>query len=105
MNGAPGNAGRDSWYEDPPRRPRAGWVVLALISVAVVFIAGALAVKGWPRQQNTAGLQPAATRQQDTAALQPAATPQQDTAGLQPAPTRHQDTAGFHPTEIGRAHV
>ena len=84
MNGAPGNAGRDSWYEDPPRRPRAGWVVLALISVAVIFVAGALAVKGWPRQQNTAGSQPAATRQQDTAGFADRRDPPQDTAGFHP---------------------
>jgi hypothetical protein len=85
MNGAPGNAGGDSRYDGSSRRARAGCVVLALLSVAVIFAAGVLVVKPWPRQQNTAGLHAAATRGQGTASLHPAVT-------------REQNTAGFHPT-------
>ena len=99
MNGAPGNADQDgshddepqgTWpeqdheyflpgmsaYDGPPRRRRAGCVVLVLVSVSVIVVAGAFAVQAWPRKQDTAGLQPAA----------------------QPAAARKQDTAGFHPT-------
>src|SRR5580704_18178536 len=97
MNGAPGNAGQDgshddepqgTWpeqdheyllpgmsaYDGPPRRRRAGCVVLVLVSVSVIVAAGAFAVPAWPRKQDTAGLQTAA----------------------QPAAARKQDTAGFH---------
>src|SRR5580700_57426 len=103
MNGASGNAGQDgshdepqgTWpeqeheyllpgmsaYDGPPRRRRAGCVVLVLVSVSVIVVAGAFAVKAWPGKQGTAGLQPAAA--------QPAAA--------QPAAARKQDTAGFHP--------
>jgi hypothetical protein len=59
--------------------------VLALLSVAVIFAAGVLVVKPWPRQQSTAGLRAAATRGQSTTSVQPAAT-------------REQSTAGFHTT-------
>jgi hypothetical protein len=56
--------------------------VLALISVTVVFVAGAVAVNGWPHLHDTAG--------------SPSATPRQrDAAGLDSTPARPQNTAGF----------
>ena len=93
MNGASGNAGQDgshdepqvTWpeqdhasflpgmsaYVGPPRRRRAGCVVLVLVSVTVIVVAGAFAVKAWPRKQDTAGLHRAAAREQDTAGFHP----------------------------------
>jgi hypothetical protein len=72
-------------YDDPPRRRRAGWVAMALISVTVVALAGAFAANAWPRAQTTAGSPPAAPRTQTT-------------AGSPPAAPGAQNTTGFHPT-------
>ena len=104
---APGNAGQDGSYDEPrgtrveqdrgyllpgmsssddPSRPRrVGCIAMALISVAIIAVAGAFAVNAWPRERETAGLHPVAPSKQDT-------------AGFQPAAHREQDTAGFHPT-------
>ena len=109
MNGASGNAGSDgshdepqgTWpeqahesflpgmsaYDGPPRRRRAGCVVLALVSVTVIVVAGAFAVKAWPRKQDTAGLHPAAARKQDTAGFHP--------AGQSPSGDAEQVTTAF----------
>jgi hypothetical protein len=64
-------------YSDPPRRRRPGCVAVTLISViAIIVVAGAFAVRAWPREQNAAGPGP----------------------GPHPTAPREQDTAGFHPT-------
>jgi len=80
------------WHPDPyevndkpPRQRRAGWVALALISVAVVAVAGAFAVQAGPRKQDTGSSQRSAPRAQGTGSSQPAAPRAQDTAGFQPA--------------------
>jgi hypothetical protein len=65
-----------SAYGDPPRRRRPGCVAMALISVTViVVVAGAFALRAWPREQNAAvqGPRPTAPREQDTAGFHPTA--------------------------------
>jgi hypothetical protein len=75
-------------YDKQPRQRRAGWVALALISVAVVAVAGAFAAQAWPRKQDTGNSQrtsqPTAPREQDSGSSQAAAPREQDTAGFQP---------------------
>jgi hypothetical protein len=57
--------------------------VLTLISVAVIaVVAGAFAIQGWPRKQNTAGLNSAAPRRQNTTGFHSTAPPRQNTAGF-----------------------
>jgi hypothetical protein len=112
---APGNAGQDvsydepqgtsseqdpvsflpgmSRYDDPPRRRRAGYVAMAVVSVAILaVVGGAFAVKAWPRKQNAASPQPTAPR---THNIPP---PKQNTASFQPTAPGTQNTAGFHPS-------
>jgi hypothetical protein len=107
MDGGSGNAGQDGSYDEPqvswpqqghehflpgmtaddrpPRRRRAGCVVLALVSVAVVAgVAGAFAVSALPRKQDAAGVHSVAPRKGNT-------------AGLRSSAPRPQGTAGFHP--------
>jgi hypothetical protein len=87
MDGASGNAGQDGSYHEPqvtwpeqghehflpgmtaedrpPRRHRAGCVVLVLTSVAVIAgVAGAFAVNALPRKQDAAGFRSGAPRPQ-----------------------------------------
>ena len=108
MDGGSGNASQDGSYDEPrvtwpkqghehflpgmtaddrpPRRRRAGCVVLVLISVAVIAgVAGAFAVNALPRKQDAAGVHSAASRKENT-------------AGFRPTAPRPQDTAGFHPS-------
>jgi hypothetical protein len=70
-------------YEDPPRRRRAGNVAIALVSVALIAVAGgAFAVTAWPRSQDTAGSHPTAPPTRGTAGLHSSAPPTPNTAGL-----------------------
>src|SRR3984885_1940210 len=108
MDGASGNAGQDGSYDEPqvnwpqqghehflpgmtaddrpPRRQRAGCVVLVLVSVAVIAgVAGAFAVNALPRKQDAAGVHSVAPREEKT-------------AGSRPTAPRPQGTAGFHPS-------
>jgi Penicillin binding protein transpeptidase domain len=96
VHGAPSNSGLNRQNGGSPRRPSAGWVVLALISVAVVFAAGAFAVTGWPRLQGSAGPASAAAGQRGATGLDSTANPQQAVAGP-PSAARPQSTAGFQP--------
>ena len=89
MNHVPGNAGPDGWYDRrETRRRRAGCVVWALVSVALVGVVGGLfALNAWPLKQNSAGLHLTTPRKQATVSSRPIAT-----AAAQ------QNTAGFHTT-------
>ena len=91
MNGVPGNPGQGSWDGRPPRGPRAGWIVLALISVAVVFVGGAFAATGWPHVHISADAPTAAASSPDSADLHAAAARTAQSASPSP-----QNTAGFH---------
>jgi hypothetical protein len=98
MDGASGNAGQDGSYDEPqvtwpeqghehflpgmtaddrpPRRHRAGCVVLVLVSVAVsAGVAGAFAVNALPRKQDAAGMHSVAPRKENTAGFRPTAPP------------------------------
>jgi hypothetical protein len=72
-------------YDRPPRGRRAGCVALVCVSLAVIaVVAGAFAVKAWPRKQNTASLHPTAPPKQNNAGLHPSAPPKQNNAGFHP---------------------
>ncbi len=108
MDGASGNAAQDGSYDEPqvnwpqqghehflpgmtaddrpPRRQRAGCVVLVLVSVAVIAgVAGAFAVNALPRKQDAAGVHSVAPSEENT-------------AGFRPTAPRPQGTVGFHPS-------
>jgi hypothetical protein len=108
MDGASGNAGQDGSYDEsrvtwpeqghehflpgmtaedrPPRRHRAGCVVLVLTSVAVIAgVAGAFAVNALPRKQDAAGVRSVAPRNETTAGFRPTAPRPQGTAGFRPS--------------------
>jgi hypothetical protein len=70
-------------YEDQPRRRRAGYIAIALVSVAVIAVAGgAFAVTAWPRSQHAAGSHPTAPATRSTAGLHSSAPPTRNTAGF-----------------------
>src|ERR1700733_10772346 len=107
MDGASGNAGQDGSYDEPqvnwpqqghehflpgmtaddrpPRRQRAGCVVLVLVSVAVIAgVAGAFAVNALPRKQDAAGVHSVAPREEKTAGSRPTEPAPQGPAGSPP---------------------